>query len=75
MDRIREKQAIETKIVRCRELAKEFPHDPTTQMIRDSEEELRRQIENLQKTTLLRIRRYGTKKPTSCVRKLARLRS
>jgi hypothetical protein len=39
MDRIREKQAIEAKLARCRELAKEFPHGATAQMIRDMEEE------------------------------------
>ncbi|XIA64740.1 hypothetical protein ACFIOY_39165 [Bradyrhizobium sp. TZ2] len=49
MDRNREKQAIEPKLAKCRELAKEFPHDPTAQMIRDLEVELRQQMRELEK--------------------------
>jgi hypothetical protein len=48
MDRTWEKQAIEAKLARCHELAKEFPHGPTAQMIRDMEEELREQIRDLE---------------------------
>jgi hypothetical protein len=48
MDRTQEKQEIETKLARCRELAKEFPDGPTAQMIRDMEEEFRQQIRNLE---------------------------
>ena len=33
MERIRENQALEAKLARCRELAKEFPHGSTAQMI------------------------------------------
>ena len=49
MDRDREKQAIESKLARCRELAEEFRDGPAAQMIRDMEAELRRQIRDLEK--------------------------
>jgi hypothetical protein len=49
MDRNREKQAIETKLAKCRELAREFPHGATAQMIREMEEELRQQMRELEK--------------------------
>jgi hypothetical protein len=49
MDRDREKQAIESKLARCRELAEEFRDSPAAQMIRDMEAELRRQIRDLEK--------------------------
>jgi hypothetical protein len=49
MERIREKQALEAKLARCRELAKAFPHGSTAQMIRDMEEEFRQQIRELEK--------------------------
>jgi hypothetical protein len=48
MDRTREKQAIETKLARCRELAKEFPHGSTAQMIRDMEDDFRQQLQELE---------------------------
>jgi hypothetical protein len=44
MDQDREKQAIETKLARCRELAEEFRDGPTADMIRDLEAELREQL-------------------------------
>jgi hypothetical protein len=50
MDRSREKQAIEAKLARCRELAKEFPHEPTARMIRDLEAELRQQLRQMEKS-------------------------
>jgi hypothetical protein len=50
MDPSREKNAIEVKLARCRELAKEFPHEPTAQMIRDLEAELRRPLRELKKS-------------------------
>jgi hypothetical protein len=49
MDRNREKLAIETKLARCRELAKEFRDGSTAQMLRDMEDELRQQIRDLDK--------------------------
>jgi len=49
MDRTQEKQAIESKLARCRELAKEFPHGSIAKMIRDMEEEFRQQIRELEK--------------------------
>jgi hypothetical protein len=49
MDPSREKNAIEVKLARCRELAKEFPHEPTAQMIRDLEAELRRPLREPEK--------------------------
>ena len=49
MDRSREKRSIEAKLASCRELAKEFPHEPTAQMIRDLEAELRQQLRELKK--------------------------
>jgi hypothetical protein len=48
MDRDREKQAIEAKLARCRELAREFPDGPTAAMIRDLENELRDQVRALE---------------------------
>ena len=44
MDRNREKQALQAKLARCQELAREFPHEPTAQTIRDMEAELREQL-------------------------------
>ena len=49
MNRTREKQEIEAKLAKCGELAKEFPHGATAQMIREMEEELRQQIRELEK--------------------------
>jgi hypothetical protein len=44
-DRGKEKEAVERKLARCRELARDFPAGPTAAMIRDLEakiiEELR----------------------------------
>jgi hypothetical protein len=48
MNRTREKQTIETKLARCRELAKEFPHGSTAQMIRDMEDDFRQQLQELE---------------------------
>jgi hypothetical protein len=48
MDRPREKQAIETKLAMCRELAQEFRDGPTAQMIRDMENELRQRLQELE---------------------------
>jgi hypothetical protein len=42
--RDREKQAIEAKLARCHELARQYPGGETAQMIRDLEEELRQQL-------------------------------
>ena len=47
MDREREKDAIETKLARCRELAAEFRDGPTAEMIRDMQDELREQMQSL----------------------------
>jgi len=44
MERNQEKQTIEAKLARCRELAQEFPDGATAQMIRDMEDELREQL-------------------------------
>lgn len=49
MDQNREKQALETKLARCHELAKEFPDGSIAQMIRDLEDELRQQIRELER--------------------------
>jgi hypothetical protein len=49
MDRNREKQAIEEKLARCRDLAKEFREGPTAEMIRDLEAELREQLRAFEK--------------------------
>jgi hypothetical protein len=49
VERDRKKHEIETQLARCRELAKEFPHGPTAQMIRDLEAELRQQLRELEK--------------------------
>jgi hypothetical protein len=48
-ERPQEKQALKAKLARCCELAKEFPHGSTAQMIRDMEEEFRQQIRELEK--------------------------
>ena len=48
MDRDREKQAIEAKLARCRELAEEFPLGETARMIRDLEEELLAELRTLE---------------------------
>jgi adenine-specific DNA methylase len=48
MDRNREKQALEQKLVRCRKLAEEFRHGETARMVREMEEELRQQIRELE---------------------------
>ena len=48
MDRDREKEAIEVKLARCREQAKEFPEGHTAQMIRDLEDELSQQLRALE---------------------------
>src|ERR1700751_1445646 len=48
MDQGREKQAIETKLARCRELAQEFRDGSIAQLIRDLEDELRQQIKELE---------------------------
>jgi hypothetical protein len=48
MDRDREKQAIETKLARCRELAEEFRDGSIAQMMRDLEDELLQQIQGLE---------------------------
>jgi hypothetical protein len=50
MDRSRKKHAIEVKLARCSELAKESLHGPTAQMIRNLEAELRQQLRELEKT-------------------------
>ena len=42
----REKQALEAKLARCRELAKEFPRGSTAQMIRDMEKNPASKSEN-----------------------------
>ena len=47
MDRTRQKLAIENKLARCRELAREFPEGHTAEMIRDMEDELRQQLRDL----------------------------
>ena len=44
MEQNHEKQAIEAKLARCRELAQEFRDGPTAQMICELEEELRQQL-------------------------------
>ncbi|CAN7571353.1 hypothetical protein LJR220_005214 [Bradyrhizobium sp. LjRoot220] len=49
MDRDREKQAVEAKLAKCRELAQEFRDGPIAQMIRDMEAELRQQVRDLEK--------------------------
>ena len=49
MDQNREKQAVETKLIRCRELAQEFQHGPTAEMIRDMEADLREQLRRMDK--------------------------
>jgi hypothetical protein len=49
MDRDREKQALEEKLARCRDLASEFREGPTAEMIRILEAELREQIRRLDK--------------------------
>jgi hypothetical protein len=46
MDRNREKQLIETKLARCRDLAQQFRDGPTAEMIRDMEAELREQYKS-----------------------------
>ena len=48
MDRKREKEAIEARLERCRELAAEFRDGPTAEMIRDLEAELREQLRNVE---------------------------
>ena len=48
MDREREKEAIKEKLVRCLELAREFPTGPTAEMIRELEAELRQQLRTLE---------------------------
>jgi hypothetical protein len=47
MDRNQEKEALEHKLARCRELAEEFRNGETADMIRDMEEELRQQLREL----------------------------
>jgi hypothetical protein len=49
MDRNREKQAVEEKLARCRDLAEEFREGPTAEMIRDLEAELREQLRAFEK--------------------------
>jgi hypothetical protein len=51
MDRDREKQAIEAKLSRCGELAREFLDGPTAAMIRDLESELLEQMRALETNT------------------------
>jgi hypothetical protein len=48
MDRNREKQLIETKLARCRELAQQFRNGATAEMIREMEAELREQMRRLE---------------------------
>ena len=49
MDREREKAALEAKLERCRSLAKQFRDEPTAQMIRELEAEIRQQMRDLEK--------------------------
>jgi hypothetical protein len=49
MDRNEQKRAIETKLARYHELAKEFPDGAIAQVIRDFEDELRQQIRELKR--------------------------
>jgi hypothetical protein len=48
MDREPEKEALRDKLARCLQLAREFPHGPTADMIRDLEAELREQLRTLE---------------------------
>jgi hypothetical protein len=48
MDPNREKLALNEKLARCQALAKEFPDGPTSEMIREIEEEIRTQIRSLE---------------------------
>ena len=48
MDRTREKEALASKLARCRELAEEFRDGPTAEMIHDLEMELREKIMQLE---------------------------
>lgn len=50
MDRNREKEALEHKLARCRELAEEFRQGETSDMIRDMEAELRQQMRDLERS-------------------------
>lgn len=38
------RHALEQKLVRCQELAREYPHGPMAETIRDMEEEVREQL-------------------------------
>jgi hypothetical protein len=49
MDRERLEIEIKLKLERCRQLAREFPDGPTTQHIRELENELRDQLRALEK--------------------------
>jgi hypothetical protein len=49
MERERLEIEIKLKLERCRQLAREFPDGPTTQHIRDLENELRDQLRALEK--------------------------
>lgn len=40
MERDREKEEVEARLARCRELAREFPTGPTADMIRDMEADI-----------------------------------
>jgi hypothetical protein len=49
MDREREKMAINEKLTRCRQLAKEYPSGPTATNLRELEAELLAQLRQLEK--------------------------
>jgi hypothetical protein len=56
-----EKQAIEVKLARCRELAQEFRDGPTAQMIYEFEEELRQQLRMASSCLMMRTESVITK--------------
>jgi hypothetical protein len=49
MDRKRDKLAVEDKLARCRELAKEFKSEPAATHLREMEAELPAQLRALEK--------------------------
>lgn len=45
------KQKLEQKLARCRELASEYPHGSTAELIRDMEDEVRELLSALKQTS------------------------